>query len=461
MPRRRSDGLIFVMLGALAFLVIGIAWRHLSAIEMGDFKVVYYSARCLLAHGDPYNEQDVLRVYSSEGRERATEPALDREVKTRFFYPPTAFFFTVPIALLGFSVGAVLWTILLAGSLILAAIAVWDLCADTSPVLAGILSGVVLLNSFWLFMIGNSAAIAVSFCVLSVWCFFRNRFEFLGMLLLATSLALKPNDSGLVWLLLLLSSSALRKRALQSVAVLLILSVPILVWITSAAPNWYTELKTNMASFSGIGGIVDPAATGMAGKNMDCIVQLQTAVSIFFPNPATYNLITWVICAPLLLLWAGLSLRKTSNRSTAWLCLAAAAPLSMLPTYHFQHDAKLLMLAIPACLVLWAERGFIGWCALLITGGAIVINGDIFTAIRILLTRKILVPHDGFGSHLTAVIFTRPGPLFLLAMAIFYLWAGWRNTRALGDAESGVHRVLAKANPGNPQNFAKRRELQA
>src|SRR3974390_2618599 len=103
LTRQRKDGLILVLFGALAFLVIGIAWRHLSPIEMGDFKVVYYSARCLLQHGDPYSEAAVLRVYNAEGHENTSEPALDRQVKTRFFYPPSAFIFTLPFALIGFA----------------------------------------------------------------------------------------------------------------------------------------------------------------------------------------------------------------------------------------------------------------------------------------------------------------------------------------------------------------------
>lgn len=437
LPTRRKDGLVFLFLGAVAFLAIGIAWRHLSSIEMGDFKVVYYSAQTLLAHGDPYSEQDVLRVYNAEGRERPTEPVLDREVKTRFFYPPTAFLFTLPIAVLGFNVGAAVWTILLAAGLIMAAIAAWDLGADAAPVASGILAGLVLLNSFWLFMIGNSAGIAVSCCVLAVWCFLRNRFEILGVVLLAMSLALKPNDSGLVWLFLLLCGGMLRKRALQSLATLAILSLPILLWITHLAPHWYAELNANMASLSGVASIVDPAATGMAGKNMDCIVQLQTVVSMLVPRPGTYNLITWLLCAPLLVLWALAFLRKPSDRTIAWLALAAAAPLSMLPTYHFQHDAKLLLLTVPACAILWAERGFLGWCSLLITGAGIVVNGDVFTAIRILLTRSFVVPHENFGSRLASVILTRPGPIILLAMVLFYLWALRRHARFLkNSAES-------------------------
>src|SRR5215471_3451062 len=168
-PARSKDGLILVLLGALVFLIIGIALRRVSPIEMGDFKVVYYSARCLLYNGDPYLESDVLRIYQAEGRESPSEPILDRKVKTRFFYPPTAFLFTIPFALVGFTAGSMLWTIFLAGSLILAAILAWDIGADYAPVLSGALAGLLLMNSFWLYMVGNASAFAVSLCVIAVW----------------------------------------------------------------------------------------------------------------------------------------------------------------------------------------------------------------------------------------------------------------------------------------------------
>jgi hypothetical protein len=421
MTTRRYDGLILLLLGAIAFLAIGIAWRHVSPIEMGDFKVVYYSARCLLQHGDPYSESDVLTLYQAEGRERPNEPTLDRQVKTRFFYPPTAFIFTLPFAFAGFVAGKLIWTILLAGALILAAILVWDISADFAPLVSSALSGLLLMNSFWLFMIGNSAGIAVSLCVTAVWCFYRERFAWFGMICLALSLALKPNDSGLVWLFLLLAGSPFRKRALQSLALLVILSLPVTLWVTHVSPHWPTELSANMSSLSSIGGIVDPAATGMAGHNMDSLVQLQSSVSIFFADPRTYDLISYAICAPLVLLWLFVTMRYRPSEAGAWLALATAAPLSMLPTYHFQHDAKLLLLTIPACAILWAKRGWLGWSALVVTGFGILLNGDIFTAMRILLTHGILVPQPTFASRLTTMVLTRPAPLILLTTTIFYL----------------------------------------
>jgi hypothetical protein len=417
----RRDGLILLFLGALAFVILGIGWQRISPIEMGDFKVVYYGARCLIQNGDPYNERDVSRVYHAEERELPFDSEMDTQAITRFFYPPTAFLFTVPFAAMGPGAGKILWLVLSAGSLILAAILTWDLAAAFAPVLSGAMLGFLLANSFWLFMIGNSAAIAVSFCIIAAWCFFRERFALAGILCLAISLAVKPNDAGLVWLFFLLAGGTLRKRALQTAAVFVALSLPVVLWVTHAAPHWPQELKANMSSFTGVGGMADPAATGMAGRNMDSVVELQSAVSIFFSEPGAYNLITYGICLPLVLVWAFLTLRMKAGRSRNWLALAVIAPLTMLPSYHLQHDAKLIMLCIPACAMLWAKRGWIGWISMLITGAGIVVNGDLFSGARVLLTRPFIVPKPNFTSRLTTVLLTRQAPLMLMAMAVFFL----------------------------------------
>jgi hypothetical protein len=427
---RRRDGLVLLLLGGLMFLIMGLAWTRVSPIAMGDFKVVYLSARCLVQHGDPYSETDVLRVYHAEGLESPSDSSVSRQVMTRYFYPPTAFILTVPFSLLGFGIGHVLWMTLSAGSLIFATGLMWDLAADYSPLFAGGLLAFLLINSFWLLMIGNSAAIVVSFCAIAVWCFFRDRYVLAGVLCLGISLAIKPHDSGLVWLFFLLAGGIYRKRALQTLIALVILSLPVILGVTYVSPHWIQEASANAASFSEVGGITDPTASGKAGANMDSLVELQSAVSIFCENPRVYNSVTYGICGALLLVWTVATVRLNSLRRQAWLALAAIAPLSMLPIYHLQHDAKLLLLSVPACAMLWAEGGVIGWLAALLTGAGILVNGDIFSGIRISLTHRFLVPGPGWAYKIQTVALTRPGPLILLAMAVFYLWVYLRRSNS-------------------------------
>jgi hypothetical protein len=114
----------------------------------------------------------------------------------------------------------------------------------------------------------------------------------------------------------------------------------------------------------------------------------------------------------------------------------------MLPTYHLQHDAKILLLTIPACAMLWSQRNALGRWSLLVTSAAIVINGDIFSFIRIMLTRGILVPKANLLSELTTAVLTRPAPLILLVTAVFYLWS--YATRTTPETESRKGSVAAQ-----------------
>lgn len=421
--KRQTDGLTFIFFSAIVFLAIGTALRYAAPIAMGDFKVVYYSARCLVQGGDPYRESDVLRIYEAEPSEDLSESPLNRHVKTRYFYPPTAFLLTVPIALCGFSAAKVLWTILLAGLVILAAILSWEAGSDYAPGAAGFLAGLVLVNSAWLYMVGNAAGIVVGLCVVAAWSFYREKYVWLGVLCLAVSLAVKPNDSGLIWLFLLMAGGRFRKRALQSLVVFTALSPPVVLWVWHVSPHWFSELHANMDSFFVPGTIVDPSAAGMTGRTMDSLVQLQSVIGIYSSRPEMYNLITWAICGPLIAVGGIVTMIRKPTAHEIWLALAVAAPLSMLPTYHLQHDAKIIFLTIPACAMLWKRRNRLGRVCMVITSAAIIINGDIFTFVRIVLTRFIAVPHPGVLSGLATIVLTRPAALILLATAITYLWA--------------------------------------
>ncbi len=49
----------------------------------------------------------------------------------------------------------------------------------------------------------------------------------------------------------------------------------------------------------------------------------------------------------------------------------------MLPVYHRPHDAKLLLLTLPACAMLLAEGKLTGRIALLLNSAAIVLTSDL------------------------------------------------------------------------------------
>jgi len=199
MKKARRDGLYLMLLGSAVFLSLGALLASTSSIEMVDFRVLYYPAKCLLQHCDPYNENELLRFTAAAQGGRPEDVAQARQVM-RYIYLPTAFSFTVPFALLPWGIAHFLWMALIAGSLVFASFLIWSIGADYAPILSGILVGFLLANSELLVITGNTAGLAISLCLVAVWCFLRHRFVPAGILCLAISLVLKPHDSGLVWL---------------------------------------------------------------------------------------------------------------------------------------------------------------------------------------------------------------------------------------------------------------------
>jgi hypothetical protein len=422
MKKARIDGLYLLLLGSAVFLFLGTALESVSPVSMIDFKVVYYSTRCLLHHSDPYNENNVLSTYKDEGGERPSESARDLQVVTQYMYLPTAFSFTVLFAMLPFGPAHLLWMALVVGGIIFASFLIWDLAADYAPIVTGALLCFLLANTELLVIIGNASGIAISFCVVAVWCFYKKRFAALGVLCLAISLALKPHDTGLVWLYFLLAGGVYRKRAMQTLAVFAALSLPVILWVTHVSPHWMQELSSNMAALSVHGGLNDPSPASSGAHGIGMMINLQTVLSFFRDDPRFYNLATYLICGVLMLVWLFATLRSRTTPAGARLALAAVAPLTLLPVYHRQGDAILLLLTVPACAMLWAEGGHVARLALLVNAAGFVLTGDLTWAIILGPLNNLHLTLSRLAGQILVAALVFPAPLILLTMAIFYLW---------------------------------------
>jgi len=444
MTKARRDGLYFLLLGSAAFILLGGALAYTFPVAMVDFRVLYQPARCLLQHGDPYNDNDVLRVSQAQAGNRPSDTEKVRQVVTQYLYPPTTFSFTVPFAMLPWGPARLLWIILTVGSLIFASFLIWTLGANYAPVVSGVMVGFLLANSELLVITGNVAGIAISLCVVAVWCFVRERFVLCGILCLAVSLAIKPHDTGLVWLYFLLAGGVYRKRAWQALLAMVVFSLPAVIWVWHVSPNWIQELHTNMLAFSVHGGMNDPGLDSTGAHGLGMLVSLQAIFGIFWDDPSIYNPASYLAFAPLLLVWGFFTLRSPRSHGRAWLALAAIAALSMLPVYHRQQDTKLLLLTVPACAMLWSEGGLTAWLALLVNSAGFVLTGDIPWAIFLGLINKLHLPMAGLGGKILIGMQVFPVPLILLIMGIFYLWVYVRRSNMIATTEHPASRV----NPG-------------
>ena len=67
MTKPRLDGLYLMLLGSLVLVLLGTVLSTVSTVAMIDFRAMYYPARCLLQHCDPYSESEVLALARAEG----------------------------------------------------------------------------------------------------------------------------------------------------------------------------------------------------------------------------------------------------------------------------------------------------------------------------------------------------------------------------------------------------------
>jgi hypothetical protein len=116
------------------------------------------------------------------------------------------------------------------------------------------------------------------------------------------------------------------------------------------------------------------------------------------------------------------------TKENAWIALAAIAALSMLPVYHRGYDAKLLLLTVPACSLLWATDARVKWVAGLLTAFALLSTADVPSTILLTIMNSLKIGTASIlGKVLTAVLF-HPAPMVLLATGVFYLWIYFRRT---------------------------------
>jgi Glycosyltransferase family 87 len=422
---RRMSVWLILLCNGLSILT-GVALDSASSAGMMNFRAIYYGARCLIRHTDPYKPKEFLRIYQDESGKFPTNPdkaALFERAVTVCVNLPTTLFIIAPFALLAWWPAHILWLIVIGVVFTGASLLAWDLAAEYAPVVSVVLICFLAANNQVLFIVGNTAAIAVGLAVAAVWCFFRERFVFGGVVCLALSLVIKPHDSGLIWLYLLLAGGATRKRAVQSLVLAVLLAIPAIVWVSRIAPDWKQELQANLAATSSHGDISDPGPDNLSRKgSADVLIDLQTVISVFKDDPRVYNTVSLLICGTLLLAWVITNLRSPRGAPYIWFALACAAPLSMLATYHRPYDTRILLLAVPACALLWSQGGSIGRFAAALTFIAVVVTGDVSLGILSIATGNIDVHSMSMIARVLLIPVMRPAPIVLLVMASFYLW---------------------------------------
>jgi hypothetical protein len=178
-------------------------------------------------------------------------------------------------------------------------------------------------------------------------------------------------------------------------------------------------LHANVSALAVHGGLNDP---GPASPHANGLVDLQVAISLFRDDPRVYNIVSYLICTPILIIWAFLTVRYPSSSERTWLALAVIAPLTMLPVHHHLYDTKLLLLTVPACALLQVGNRSIARLALFVNATVFVATGDVSWTVFYHFIDKLHPAALGLPQWILPALQALPVPLLLLAMSIFYLW---------------------------------------
>jgi hypothetical protein len=409
---------------------------------MLDFRALYYPTRCFIQNCDPYAESQVLQLYDREGTYGARDTDKERQMTSRLVYMPPTLVFVVPFAVLPWELAEISWNILTSASLILAAFLIWNLGAEHGQVTAGFLTAFLLANCELFIIQGMCAGIAISLCAIALWCFFRNRFVVAGISFMAISLALKPQDTGIVWLYFLMAGGIHRKRALGTLLAWLAIAIPSLFWIWKVAPNWIMELRSNVLAFSVHGGINDPGISSSGAHGLSRIISLQSVLSILWDNPHFYNPSALLAVAPFFAVWAYYTVRGRYSTDLAWIALASAAPFAMLPVYHRQYDAVLIILTVPACSLLFSEGGLIRRLAILVNIAGFAAIAELPWAVFLAIANAARLHTTGITEQILKTMIVGieilTTPLTLFAMGLFYLWVYVLRVRRVNERRGPV-----------------------
>lgn len=429
--------LLLLIVAAGISISFGIALERGARLGVMGFPGIYFGTRCLLQGGDPYDISQLQRTYADADIVPASSAALYQSA-VLYVNLPATFLLVAPLALLPLTAAQVLWLVLLIGSFLFAAYLMWRLGNCRSPSVALLLTFILLANCEVIFSGGNTAGLVVSLCVIAVWTFLQERWIATGIVCLAIGLSVKPHDAGIIWLYFMLADRAQRVRALKALGLSLLLALVATFWVSHVAPLWLPEMRSNLAAISDRGGINEPGPTSIGVNSSDMIIDLQTVVSVFADEPNIYNPTTYAVCAVVFAAWLIAVVRFSRSQQNAWFALVSGVALSMLVTYHRSYDAKLLLLSIPACAILWAEGGVVAWITLLLSAAGIVFTADIPLAILMQLTRNLYSPAAGIAEKVLIAILMRPAPLILLAITVFYLFVYVRRSRS----DAGRHKHL-------------------
>jgi hypothetical protein len=319
-----------------------------------DFVPAYTGARCMLHGCNPYDTSQLEQQYFQAGGRADELPGWDHEIP---LYPPSTLLALSPLALIPFSMARLLWFLLNGFLFVSAAGLILSLCPRSHRWLATALVSLILASSGILLELGQPSIYAISLLIIGIYLFFRDRLLPFAALLLACSLAVKPQIGGLIALYLFVRGIHRRYAAAALAgALVLLVSAGLILKMRPSSANWTTDMSANISS------TIESGFNGPRPENMQaiCNTNLQAITAAFFADTWKFNDAAYAIFLILAAIFIVVVLRAKASPEVNMLSIGAMAALTLTPVYHRFYDTRMLIITVPAIAIVYQQRRLLG-----------------------------------------------------------------------------------------------------
>ncbi len=345
---RRTCLAVLAIAATCVLWVRPLLWTlHRGEPDARDFAPVIAGAHCLFSPCDPYDSKVVEQFFQQlTGRDVFIVPEVP-------VYPPATFLTLSPLLLLKWPAMHLTWTLLGAGSL-LAIYIFWILKFELYTSLIAYLPIVFVIQSGIMFpalWVGQPAVLAVTSGAIGIILMVSGSAPAFAALMLALSLALKPQLMLAPALYLLCRRSTLKQTvAAFALVMFAFLLGTALLYSHLHSLSFFARESANMKLALEPGHLSDPSP---ANPDSFDFLNLQVPLYRLLPNAAVGNAVSYAVTLALFLALAYATLGKAAFRERPYTIIAILVLLSLLPAYHRVFDKLLLLLLIPA---LWELR---------------------------------------------------------------------------------------------------------
>ena len=329
----------FLWRGPVRFLYEGYGWSDISQ--------VYVPARAWWQGLNPYDPQTFVAVCRSA---TGGSPSAD-DIRTHSPYPLTTLVVAAPLAVLQWPTAHLAWTVVLvlASLISVTALALLARLADVEHAILFAAGALALAPLHTGIAVGNVSMVAIALCCAGVWAAADARHVLSGVCVgLAT--CLKP-QLGVCLLLYYLLRRQWRIFGIAMVVGAAALAVGV-VRLEISGAHWLPDFLRNARGFAADNQTVDFTENDPIRFTL---INLQV---LFFSLSGNASLARYTaLCGGGLLFttWLYLNLRSRWN-STELLAVGSLLVLSLLPAYHRNYDATLLMFPLAWALGRLDER---------------------------------------------------------------------------------------------------------